>query len=70
MHTNLIFFKKDSDFQVGYMFFKKWFESFAGLIKSNMLRTKVSNDNDAILSPFNLQVYKNGGFQTEVSLAV
>lgn len=45
-------------------------ESFAGLIKSNMLRTKVPDDNDAILSPFNLQVYKNGGFQTEVCLAV
>lgn len=35
-----------------------------------MLRTKVPNDNDAILSPFNLQVYKNGGFQIEVCLAV
>ena len=51
-------------------YLKKWFESFAGLIKSNILRSKVSDDNDAILSPFNLQVYKNGGFQTEVSLAV
>lgn len=35
-----------------------------------MLRTKVPNDNDAILSPFNLQVYKNGGFQIEVCRAV
>lgn len=48
----------------------KLFKSFTGFIKSNILRTKVSEDNDAILSPFNLQVYKNGGFQTEVSLAV
>lgn len=67
----LIVLEKDSDFQVGYMcFFFKWFETFAGLIKSNILRTQVSNDNDAILGPFNLRVYKNGGFQTEVSLAV
>lgn len=42
------FRKQDSDFQVGYIYFKKWLESFAGLIKSSILRTKVSDDNDAI----------------------
>lgn len=68
---NLIVLKRILIFKLAIcVFFFKWFESFAGLIKSNILRTKVSNDNDAILSPFNLQVYKNGGFQTEVSLAV
>lgn len=70
MHKNLIFFLKILIFKLAIYFKKKWLESFAGLMKSNVLRTKVSNDNDAILSPFNLQVYKNGGFQTEVSLAV
>lgn len=71
MHKNVVFQKTRFRFSSRpYLFLKKWLESFSGLIKSNILRTKVSDDNDAILSPFNLQVYKNGGFQTEVSLTV